>query len=149
MAFSRGFASLRFHKCRRNHAMSLPRLPESIHLNALAQDNSVMKRMAHLMLVIVFCSLLTVLTFDIHPRAAQAQVKVQPVRVDDRNARIQCWREVALFAFTGGYTPYLGVVSGCNGMSRFRSTSTQSSPTSSSPRTSARMGGLSWRRQRV
>ena len=55
--------------------------------------------MAHLMLGIVFGFLLTALTFDIRTRAAQAQVKIQPVRVDDRDSRIQWWREARFGMF--------------------------------------------------
>lgn len=58
-----------------------------------------MKRIAHLMVTVVFAFLSTALTIDISSGAAQGAVGIQAVKVDDRNARIKWWREARFGMF--------------------------------------------------
>src|ERR1044071_5661222 len=66
--------------------------------NALAQENSVMKQIAHSMIGLIFGFLLTALTIDVPSTAAQA-VENRPVRVAERESRIRWWREARFGMF--------------------------------------------------
>ena len=70
-----------------------------IYPNARAQENSVMKQIAHVMVGLTFGFLLTALTFDVPSRAAQEVSEIQPVRVAERESRINWWREARFGMF--------------------------------------------------
>jgi alpha-L-fucosidase len=70
-----------------------------IYPNARAQENGVMKQIAHLMVGLIFGFLLTALTFDVPSRAAQEVVEIQPVRVAERESRIKWWHEARFGMF--------------------------------------------------
>src|SRR5450432_4048608 len=70
-----------------------------IFLNAPAQENSVMKQIAHLMVGLIFGCLLTALAFAVPSKAAQGVVKIQPDRVAEGSSRIKWWREARFGMF--------------------------------------------------